>query len=94
MIQRKNLYLTMLFRSHMNFIGPRNETSEESFGFSYINRLIFYKEKSRIAQGQELEQITQARRKLSLLRSEEIIFQPNPHILAFKDFKDLESLSD
>nr|YP_009872568.1 hypothetical chloroplast RF21 [Hippophae rhamnoides subsp. sinensis]YP_009872587.1 hypothetical chloroplast RF21 [Hippophae rhamnoides subsp. sinensis]WAL33504.1 hypothetical chloroplast RF21 [Hippophae rhamnoides]QKT21882.1 hypothetical chloroplast RF21 [Hippophae rhamnoides subsp. sinensis]QKT21901.1 hypothetical chloroplast RF21 [Hippophae rhamnoides subsp. sinensis]UNZ11166.1 hypothetical chloroplast RF21 [Hippophae rhamnoides subsp. sinensis]UNZ11184.1 hypothetical chloroplast RF21 [H len=40
MVERKNLYLTGLFPIPMNFIGPRNDTLEESFGSSNINRLI------------------------------------------------------
>nr|YP_009234684.1 Ycf2 [Meliosma aff. cuneifolia Moore 333]YP_009234701.1 Ycf2 [Meliosma aff. cuneifolia Moore 333]ADD30885.1 putative RF2 protein [Meliosma aff. cuneifolia Moore 333]AEK71639.1 hypothetical chloroplast RF2 [Meliosma aff. cuneifolia Moore 333]AMD08402.1 Ycf2 [Meliosma aff. cuneifolia Moore 333]AMD08419.1 Ycf2 [Meliosma aff. cuneifolia Moore 333] len=36
----KNLYLTGLLPIPMNSIGPRNETLEESFGSSNINRLI------------------------------------------------------
>nr|YP_010593718.1 hypothetical protein RF2 [Elatostema salvinioides]YP_010593737.1 hypothetical protein RF2 [Elatostema salvinioides]WAJ54395.1 hypothetical protein RF2 [Elatostema salvinioides]WAJ54414.1 hypothetical protein RF2 [Elatostema salvinioides] len=39
--ERKNLYLTgRLLPIPMNFIGPRNDTLEESFGSSNINRLI------------------------------------------------------
>nr|YP_010127346.1 Ycf2 [Procris crenata]YP_010127365.1 Ycf2 [Procris crenata]QPO90541.1 Ycf2 [Procris crenata]QPO90560.1 Ycf2 [Procris crenata] len=38
--ERKNLYLTGLLPIPMNFIGPRNDTLEESFGSSNINRLI------------------------------------------------------
>nr|YP_009757280.1 Ycf2 protein [Capparis spinosa var. spinosa]YP_009757297.1 Ycf2 protein [Capparis spinosa var. spinosa]QIM59098.1 Ycf2 protein [Capparis spinosa var. spinosa]QIM59115.1 Ycf2 protein [Capparis spinosa var. spinosa] len=40
MVERKNLYLTGLLPIPMNSIGPRNDTSEESFGSSNINRLI------------------------------------------------------
>nr|YP_010423601.1 hypothetical protein RF2 [Laportea grossa]YP_010423618.1 hypothetical protein RF2 [Laportea grossa]USG97075.1 hypothetical protein RF2 [Laportea grossa]USG97092.1 hypothetical protein RF2 [Laportea grossa] len=40
MFKRKNLYLTGLLPIPMNFIGPRNDTLEESFGSSNINRLI------------------------------------------------------
>nr|YP_009756592.1 hypothetical chloroplast RF21 [Broussonetia luzonica]YP_009756613.1 hypothetical chloroplast RF21 [Broussonetia luzonica]QCA41218.1 hypothetical chloroplast RF21 [Broussonetia luzonica]QCA41239.1 hypothetical chloroplast RF21 [Broussonetia luzonica] len=40
MVERKNLYLTGLLPIPMNFIGPRNDTLEESFGSSNINRLI------------------------------------------------------
>nr|YP_010420656.1 hypothetical protein RF2 [Urera baccifera]YP_010420673.1 hypothetical protein RF2 [Urera baccifera]USG98333.1 hypothetical protein RF2 [Urera sp. W144]USG54376.1 hypothetical protein RF2 [Urera baccifera]USG54393.1 hypothetical protein RF2 [Urera baccifera]USG98163.1 hypothetical protein RF2 [Urera baccifera]USG98181.1 hypothetical protein RF2 [Urera baccifera] len=40
MFERKNLYLTGLLPIPMNFIGPRNDTLEESFGSSNINRLI------------------------------------------------------
>uniref|UniRef100_UPI0030029A8E Ycf2 n=1 Tax=Potentilla fragarioides TaxID=57939 RepID=UPI0030029A8E len=40
MVERKNLYLTGLLPIPMNFIGPRNDTVEESFGSSNINRLI------------------------------------------------------
>ncbi|KAJ7941565.1 Ycf2, partial [Quillaja saponaria] len=36
----KNLYLTGLLPIPMNSIGPRNDTLEESFGSSNINRLI------------------------------------------------------
>nr|YP_010729113.1 Ycf2 protein [Trimezia steyermarkii]YP_010729131.1 Ycf2 protein [Trimezia steyermarkii]WEA82092.1 Ycf2 protein [Trimezia steyermarkii]WEA82110.1 Ycf2 protein [Trimezia steyermarkii] len=39
MVERKNLYLMGLLP--MNSIGPRNETLEESFWSSNINRLIF-----------------------------------------------------
>ena len=39
-IERKNLYLTGFLPIPMNFIGPRNDTFEESFGSSNINRLI------------------------------------------------------
>lgn len=39
MVERKNLYLIGLLPIPMNSIGPRNDT-EESFGFSNINRLI------------------------------------------------------
>ncbi|CAI0433472.1 unnamed protein product [Linum tenue] len=39
-IERKNLYLTGLLPIPMNSIGPRNDTLEESFGCSNINRLI------------------------------------------------------
>jgi hypothetical protein len=37
---KKNLYLTGLLPIHMNFIGPKNDTLEKSFGSSNINRLI------------------------------------------------------
>ncbi|GMN72474.1 hypothetical protein TIFTF001_052016 [Ficus carica] len=37
MVERKNLYLTGLLPIPMNFIGPRNDTLEESFGSSNIN---------------------------------------------------------
>nr|YP_010349193.1 hypothetical protein Ycf2 [Iris x hollandica]UNV38079.1 hypothetical protein Ycf2 [Iris x hollandica] len=40
MVERKNLYLTGLLPIPMNSIGPRNETLEESFWSSNINRLI------------------------------------------------------
>nr|YP_009941435.1 hypothetical chloroplast RF21 [Prunus domestica]YP_009941453.1 hypothetical chloroplast RF21 [Prunus domestica]QOC70493.1 hypothetical chloroplast RF21 [Prunus domestica]QOC70511.1 hypothetical chloroplast RF21 [Prunus domestica] len=40
MVERKNLYLTGLLPIPMNFIGPRNDTLEESFGSYNINRLI------------------------------------------------------
>ncbi|KAB1208330.1 Protein Ycf2 [Morella rubra] len=40
MVERKNLYLTGLLPIPMNFIGLRNDTLEESFGSSNINRLI------------------------------------------------------
>uniref|UniRef100_A0AAU6NDE4 Protein Ycf2 n=1 Tax=Ivesia arizonica var. saxosa TaxID=670305 RepID=A0AAU6NDE4_9ROSA len=40
MVERKNLYLTGLLPIPMNFIGPRNDTVEESFWSSNINRLI------------------------------------------------------
>uniref|UniRef100_A0A6N2MEG1 Protein Ycf2 n=1 Tax=Salix viminalis TaxID=40686 RepID=A0A6N2MEG1_SALVM len=40
MVERKNLYLTGLLPIPMNSIGPRNDTLEESFGSSNINRLI------------------------------------------------------
>nr|YP_010044568.1 hypothetical protein RF2 [Gynandropsis gynandra]YP_010044586.1 hypothetical protein RF2 [Gynandropsis gynandra]QPF24607.1 hypothetical protein RF2 [Gynandropsis gynandra]QPF24608.1 hypothetical protein RF2 [Gynandropsis gynandra] len=40
MVERKNLYLTGLLPIPMNSIGLRNDTSEESFGSSNINRLI------------------------------------------------------
>nr|YP_010036252.1 hypothetical chloroplast RF21 [Aeonium arboreum]YP_010036269.1 hypothetical chloroplast RF21 [Aeonium arboreum]QQW46794.1 hypothetical chloroplast RF21 [Aeonium arboreum]QQW46811.1 hypothetical chloroplast RF21 [Aeonium arboreum] len=40
MVERKNIYLTGLLPIPMNSIGPRNDTLEESFGFSNINRLI------------------------------------------------------
>nr|YP_009566782.1 hypothetical protein RF2 [Potentilla hebiichigo]YP_009566799.1 hypothetical protein RF2 [Potentilla hebiichigo]QBB73260.1 hypothetical protein RF2 [Potentilla hebiichigo]QBB73261.1 hypothetical protein RF2 [Potentilla hebiichigo]QDH12224.1 hypothetical protein RF2 [Potentilla hebiichigo]QDH12225.1 hypothetical protein RF2 [Potentilla hebiichigo] len=40
MVERKNLYLTGLLPIPMNFIVPRNDTVEESFGSSNINRLI------------------------------------------------------
>nr|YP_009443816.1 hypothetical chloroplast RF2 [Aconitum sinomontanum]ATU07016.1 hypothetical chloroplast RF2 [Aconitum sinomontanum] len=40
MVERKNLYLVGLLPIPMNSIGPRNETLEESFGSSNINRLI------------------------------------------------------
>nr|YP_009631186.1 Ycf2 [Sanguisorba tenuifolia]YP_009631205.1 Ycf2 [Sanguisorba tenuifolia]YP_009691815.1 hypothetical chloroplast RF21 [Sanguisorba officinalis]YP_009691832.1 hypothetical chloroplast RF21 [Sanguisorba officinalis]YP_010134808.1 hypothetical protein RF2 [Sanguisorba stipulata]YP_010134826.1 hypothetical protein RF2 [Sanguisorba stipulata]UED15873.1 Ycf2 [Sanguisorba tenuifolia var. alba]WDD57203.1 Ycf2 [Sanguisorba tenuifolia var. tenuifolia]QCA41051.1 Ycf2 [Sanguisorba tenuifolia]QCA410 len=40
MVERKNLYLTGLLPIPMNFIGARNDTVEESFGSSNINRLI------------------------------------------------------
>nr|USG53786.1 hypothetical protein RF2 [Nanocnide lobata]USG53803.1 hypothetical protein RF2 [Nanocnide lobata] len=40
MFERKNLYLTGLLPIPMNFIGPRNDTLEESFWSSNINRLI------------------------------------------------------
>nr|YP_009751155.1 hypothetical protein RF2 [Pyrularia edulis]YP_009751166.1 hypothetical protein RF2 [Pyrularia edulis]QIJ98534.1 hypothetical protein RF2 [Pyrularia edulis]QIJ98535.1 hypothetical protein RF2 [Pyrularia edulis] len=40
MVERKNLYLIGLLPIPMNSIGPRNDTLEESFGFSNINRLI------------------------------------------------------
>nr|YP_009581324.1 hypothetical chloroplast RF21 [Enemion raddeanum]YP_009581340.1 hypothetical chloroplast RF21 [Enemion raddeanum]QBK49389.1 hypothetical chloroplast RF21 [Enemion raddeanum]QBK49405.1 hypothetical chloroplast RF21 [Enemion raddeanum] len=40
MVERKNLYLMGLLPIPMNSIGPRNETLEESFGSSNINRLI------------------------------------------------------
>nr|YP_010511328.1 Ycf2 [Carya palmeri]YP_010511347.1 Ycf2 [Carya palmeri]UQJ78298.1 Ycf2 [Carya palmeri]UQJ78317.1 Ycf2 [Carya palmeri]DAZ92055.1 TPA_asm: Ycf2 protein [Carya palmeri]DAZ92075.1 TPA_asm: Ycf2 protein [Carya palmeri] len=40
MVERKNLYLTGLLPIPMNLIGPRNDTLEESFGSSNINRLI------------------------------------------------------
>ncbi|KAL0532641.1 hypothetical protein IC582_030652 [Cucumis melo] len=40
MVERKNLYLTGFLPIPMNFIGPRNDTLEESFGSSNINRLI------------------------------------------------------
>ncbi|KAL5732788.1 hypothetical protein ACOSQ2_032480 [Xanthoceras sorbifolium] len=40
MVERKNLDLTGLLPIPMNSIGPRNDTLEESFGSSNINRLI------------------------------------------------------
>ncbi|THU43121.1 hypothetical protein C4D60_Mb00t10130 [Musa balbisiana] len=40
MVERKNLYLMELLPIPMNSIGPRNETLEESFRSSNINRLI------------------------------------------------------
>ncbi|KAK9982406.1 hypothetical protein SO802_035686 [Lithocarpus litseifolius] len=40
MVERKNIYLTGLLPIPMNFIGPRNDTLEDSFGSSNINRLI------------------------------------------------------
>ena len=40
MVKRKNIYLTRLLPIPMNFIGPRNDTLEDSFGSSNINRLI------------------------------------------------------
>nr|YP_009229117.1 Ycf2 [Iris sanguinea]YP_009229135.1 Ycf2 [Iris sanguinea]YP_010540224.1 hypothetical protein RF2 [Iris typhifolia]YP_010540242.1 hypothetical protein RF2 [Iris typhifolia]ALS46381.1 Ycf2 [Iris sanguinea]ALS46400.1 Ycf2 [Iris sanguinea]UYF20360.1 hypothetical protein RF2 [Iris typhifolia]UYF20378.1 hypothetical protein RF2 [Iris typhifolia]WEG37603.1 hypothetical chloroplast RF21 [Iris typhifolia] len=40
MFERKNLYLMGLLPIPMNSIGPRNETLEESFWSSNINRLI------------------------------------------------------
>ena len=40
MVENKNLYLKGLLPIPMNSIGPRNDTSEESFGSSNINRLI------------------------------------------------------
>lgn len=40
MVERKNLYLIGLLPTPMNSTGPRNDTLEESFGFSNINRLI------------------------------------------------------
>nr|YP_010630747.1 hypothetical protein RF2 [Acalypha hispida]YP_010630767.1 hypothetical protein RF2 [Acalypha hispida]WBN97808.1 hypothetical protein RF2 [Acalypha hispida]WBN97809.1 hypothetical protein RF2 [Acalypha hispida] len=40
MVERKNLYLTGLLPIPMNSIGPRNDTLEESFWSSNINRLI------------------------------------------------------
>nr|YP_009298777.1 hypothetical chloroplast RF21 [Pelargonium cucullatum]AJB98691.1 hypothetical chloroplast RF21 [Pelargonium cucullatum] len=40
MIERKNLYLTGILPIPLNSIGHRNDTLEESFGFSNINRLI------------------------------------------------------
>ncbi|TYJ04299.1 hypothetical protein E1A91_A12G082600v1 [Gossypium mustelinum] len=40
MVERKNLYLTGLLPIPMNSIGPRNDTLEEYFGSSNINRLI------------------------------------------------------
>nr|YP_009450099.1 hypothetical chloroplast RF2 [Burmannia championii]YP_009450106.1 hypothetical chloroplast RF2 [Burmannia championii]ANK36296.1 hypothetical chloroplast RF2 [Burmannia championii]ANK36303.1 hypothetical chloroplast RF2 [Burmannia championii] len=40
MVERKNLYLMCLIPMPMNSIGPRNETLEESFWSSNINRLI------------------------------------------------------
>src|SRR5690606_17722689 len=40
MVESKNLYLKGLLPIPMNSIGPRNDTSEESFGSSNINRLI------------------------------------------------------
>ncbi|KAA0063017.1 putative chloroplast RF21 [Cucumis melo var. makuwa] len=40
MVERKNLYLTGFLPIPMNFIGPRNDILEESFGSSNINRLI------------------------------------------------------
>nr|QUV75949.1 hypothetical chloroplast RF21 [Allium forrestii]QUV75967.1 hypothetical chloroplast RF21 [Allium forrestii] len=40
MVERKNLYLMELLPIPMNSIGPRNETLEESFWSSNINRLI------------------------------------------------------
>nr|YP_009319772.1 Ycf2 [Salpinga maranonensis]YP_009319790.1 Ycf2 [Salpinga maranonensis]APA18818.1 Ycf2 [Salpinga maranonensis]APA18819.1 Ycf2 [Salpinga maranonensis] len=40
MVESKNLYLTGLLPIPMNSIGPRNDTLEESFGSSNINRLI------------------------------------------------------
>ncbi|KAM4092288.1 hypothetical protein ACB094_06G027600 [Castanea mollissima] len=40
MVERKNIYLIGLLPIPMNFIGPRNDTLEDSFGSSNINRLI------------------------------------------------------
>uniref|UniRef100_A0A2N9HKF6 Ycf2 N-terminal domain-containing protein n=1 Tax=Fagus sylvatica TaxID=28930 RepID=A0A2N9HKF6_FAGSY len=40
MVEIKNLYLTGLLPIPMNLIGPRNDTLEDSFGSSNINRLI------------------------------------------------------
>nr|YP_010308237.1 hypothetical protein RF2 [Meconopsis pseudohorridula]YP_010308257.1 hypothetical protein RF2 [Meconopsis pseudohorridula]ULU28653.1 hypothetical protein RF2 [Meconopsis pseudohorridula]ULU28673.1 hypothetical protein RF2 [Meconopsis pseudohorridula] len=40
MVERKNLYLMGLLPIPMNSIGPRNDTLEESFWSSNINRLI------------------------------------------------------
>nr|YP_010727102.1 Ycf2 protein [Filipendula vestita]YP_010727118.1 Ycf2 protein [Filipendula vestita]WDZ66636.1 Ycf2 protein [Filipendula vestita]WDZ66637.1 Ycf2 protein [Filipendula vestita] len=40
MVERKSIYLTGLFPIPINLIGPRNDTLEESFGSSNINRLI------------------------------------------------------
>nr|YP_009699259.1 Ycf2 [Nasa urens]YP_009699276.1 Ycf2 [Nasa urens]QEJ86869.1 Ycf2 [Nasa urens]QEJ86870.1 Ycf2 [Nasa urens] len=40
MVERKNIYLIGLLPIPMNSIGPRNDTLEESFGSSNINRLI------------------------------------------------------
>nr|YP_010974795.1 Ycf2 [Lysiana exocarpi]YP_010974803.1 Ycf2 [Lysiana exocarpi]WNR57372.1 Ycf2 [Lysiana exocarpi]WNR57380.1 Ycf2 [Lysiana exocarpi]WNR57437.1 Ycf2 [Lysiana exocarpi]WNR57445.1 Ycf2 [Lysiana exocarpi] len=40
MVERKNPYLIGLVPISMNFIGSRNDTLEESFGFSNINRLL------------------------------------------------------
>nr|QHH23300.1 hypothetical chloroplast RF21 [Rhodiola humilis]QHH23301.1 hypothetical chloroplast RF21 [Rhodiola humilis] len=40
MVERKNIYLAGLLPIPMNSIGPRNDTLEESFGSSNINRLI------------------------------------------------------
>nr|WGT74728.1 Ycf2 [Sanguinaria canadensis]WGT74745.1 Ycf2 [Sanguinaria canadensis]WGT74813.1 Ycf2 [Sanguinaria canadensis]WGT74830.1 Ycf2 [Sanguinaria canadensis] len=40
MVESKNLYLMGLLPIPMNSIGPRNDTLEESFGSSNINRLI------------------------------------------------------
>nr|QKK51645.1 Ycf2 [Plagioloba crenulata]QKK51665.1 Ycf2 [Plagioloba crenulata] len=40
MVESKNLYLKGLLPIPMNSIGPRNDTSEESFWSSNINRLI------------------------------------------------------
>nr|YP_009696628.1 Ycf2 [Kirengeshoma palmata]YP_009696645.1 Ycf2 [Kirengeshoma palmata]QEJ83392.1 Ycf2 [Kirengeshoma palmata]QEJ83393.1 Ycf2 [Kirengeshoma palmata] len=40
MVESKNLYLIGLLPIPMNSIGPRNDTLEESFGSSNINRLI------------------------------------------------------
>nr|YP_010461453.1 hypothetical protein RF2 [Allium xiangchengense]YP_010461472.1 hypothetical protein RF2 [Allium xiangchengense]UUF92624.1 hypothetical protein RF2 [Allium xiangchengense]UUF92625.1 hypothetical protein RF2 [Allium xiangchengense] len=40
MVERKNLYLMGLLPIPLNSIGPRNETLEESFWSSNINRLI------------------------------------------------------
>nr|YP_010567433.1 Ycf2 protein [Pachyphytum longifolium]YP_010567499.1 Ycf2 protein [Pachyphytum longifolium]UZC33661.1 Ycf2 protein [Pachyphytum longifolium]UZC33727.1 Ycf2 protein [Pachyphytum longifolium] len=40
LVERKNIYLTGLLPIPMNSIGPRNDTLEESFGSSNINRLI------------------------------------------------------
>ncbi|KAK7371134.1 hypothetical protein VNO78_36851 [Psophocarpus tetragonolobus] len=40
MVERKNLYLTGFLPIPMNSIGPRNDTLEESFESSNINRLI------------------------------------------------------
>nr|YP_008994525.1 hypothetical chloroplast RF21 [Hypseocharis bilobata]AGV02953.1 hypothetical chloroplast RF21 [Hypseocharis bilobata] len=40
MVERKNIYLTGFLPIPMNPIGHRNDTLEESFGFSNINRLI------------------------------------------------------
>nr|YP_010426286.1 hypothetical protein RF2 [Thottea sumatrana]YP_010426303.1 hypothetical protein RF2 [Thottea sumatrana]USL48281.1 hypothetical protein RF2 [Thottea sumatrana]USL48298.1 hypothetical protein RF2 [Thottea sumatrana] len=41
MVERKNLYLMGLLPIPMNSIGPRNDTLEESFWSSNINRLFF-----------------------------------------------------
>ena len=40
MVERKNLYLTGFLPIPMNSIGPRNDTLEESFESSNMNRLI------------------------------------------------------
>nr|AZZ70863.1 hypothetical chloroplast RF21 [Zantedeschia aethiopica] len=40
MVERKNIYLMGLLPIPMNYIGPRNETLEESFLSSNINRLV------------------------------------------------------
>nr|YP_009747743.1 Ycf2 protein [Lecanorchis japonica]YP_009747747.1 Ycf2 protein [Lecanorchis japonica]QII89423.1 Ycf2 protein [Lecanorchis japonica]QII89427.1 Ycf2 protein [Lecanorchis japonica] len=52
MVERKNLYLMWLLPIPMNSIGPRNETLEESFWSSNINRLTV----SLLSKGQKISE--------------------------------------